>query len=164
MSTRTILITILLPGAILTLAGCSLSLPQGLSGSVALVPFWDEEQGIQGVTTAQDWREEAQLVQLSIPGSREDAVAVVLEQTTLTEFPPLASTYRGKAFAWDLYAAELQIPESGPQTLHVDLGLAEGEATAYLVALAALPDAYEANPALYETIFRHALYALEPLE
>jgi hypothetical protein len=30
--------------------------------------------------------------------------------------------------------------------------------------LVVLPEAYEANPRLYDTVFRHALYALQPLE
>jgi len=158
------LVTIMLLGTIPAMSDCSLSLPQGNSGSVALIPFWDEEQGIQGVTTPQDWADQAELVQLAIPGTREEAVAIVLERTSLAELPPLAGTYRGKAFAWDLYAAELQIHESGPQTLHAELGLAEGEGNVYLVVLVTLQEVYAAKPALYETIFRHTLYALEPLK
>lgn len=164
MNTSLIRVVLLMLGTSLAVTACTVPLPQGNSGSIALVPFWDEEQGIQGVTPAQDWTDQAQLIQLSIPGTREDAVAIVLEQTTLTELPPPASTYRGKAFAWDLYAAELQLYDSGPQTLHVELALAEDETAAYIVALVALPEAYEENPHLYETVFRHALYALKPLE
>jgi hypothetical protein len=164
MSTRQIRTAIFLLGTLLTVAACSMSLPEGSSGSIALRPFRDEEQGLQGVTPAPGWTDQAQLIQLSILGTREDAVAVVLEQTTLTELPPSAGTCRGTALDWDLYTAEIQIHDAGPQTFHVDLALAEGEMAAYLVALAVLPDAYEENPALHKTVFRHALYALEPLD
>ncbi len=33
-----------------------------------------------------------------------------------------------------------------------------------MVVLITLPMEYEANKALYQTVFEHALYALEPLE
>ena len=42
-----VLLPILLFAGMLATTACSVSLPQGTSGSIALIPFWDEEQGIQ---------------------------------------------------------------------------------------------------------------------
>jgi hypothetical protein len=149
---------------LLALGACSASLPQGERGSIALVPFWNEEMGIQGVEPLQNWAEQADLVQISVPGDMDDLVAIVQEQTEITELPEPSGTYRGKALTWSLWSTETQLKDAGPETWHVELALAEGESEAYLVALVVQPDEYDANPGLYDTVFGHALYALEPLE
>jgi hypothetical protein len=149
---------------LLALGACSASLPQSERGSIALVPFWNEEMGIQGVEPLQNWAEQADLVQISVPGDMDDLVAIVQEQTEITELPEPSGTYRGKALTWSLWSTETQLKDAGPETWHVELALAEGESAAYLVALVVQPDEYDANTGLYDTVFGHALYALQPLE
>jgi hypothetical protein len=154
----------ILASALLVVMGCTVSLPEGDSGSILLTPFVDEEIGIQGVAPQQGWTDQAELIQYSLPGSIDDAIALVLDQTSLTELPEPVGSYKGKALTWDLYTFETQSKDVGPQTLHADLALAEDESAAYLVALAVLPDAYDASSALYETVFTHMVYALAPFK
>jgi hypothetical protein len=160
-----VLLPILIFAGMLAISACSASLPQGTSGSIALIPFWDEEQGIQGVQPLEGWSEEAaELVQNAIPGSRQDVVALILAQTDLSAFPESTGRFRGKAFTWDLYTFESHLEEVPVDALHFNLAVAESGSTTYIVALLTLPDAYDANPALYDTVLTHALYALEPME
>ena len=158
------------------------TLPQGDSGSVALKPFSNQELGIQGVVphgcaqVSSDTFECANLapeqgfmllVQSAVPGTMDDVVALVLDKTSFSRLPELADRYRGKAFTWDLYTGETQLTDAGDdagETVHLNLALAEGDSAAYLVALVTLPEAYDANPVLYDTIFTHAAYVLAPLE
>ncbi len=155
---------LLLCSVLLVAGACSASLPQSGRGSIALVPFWNEEMGIQGVEPLQNWAEQADLVQISVPGDMDDLVAIVQEQTEITELPEPSGTYRGKALTWSLWSTETQVKDAGPGNWHVELALAEGESAAYLVALVVQPEAYDARPGLYDTVFSHALYALQPLE
>ena len=158
------LLPILICAGALAISACSFSLPQGTSGSIALIPFWDEVQGIQGVQPLEGWSEEAQLRQLAVPGSREDVIALILPQINLSVLPESTGRFRGKAFTWDLYTFESHLEEVPVDTLHFDLAVAESGSTTHIVALLTLPTAYDANPALYDTVFTHALYALEPVE
>ena len=159
-----VLLPILLFAGMLATTACSVSLPQGTSGSIALIPFWDEEQGIQGVQPLEGWTEEAELVQAAIPGSREDVVSLILAQTGLSVLPESTGSFRGKALTWELYTIESSLAEAPVDNVHIYVAIAESGAKAYLVALPVLPDAFEANPALYDAVFTHALYALEPME
>lgn len=161
---RRLLNSLLLCGILLVASACTLSLPQGEPGSIALVPFWNEEMGIQGVEPLQNWAEHAELVQLSVPGAIDDLIPIVQEKTSITHLPEPSSTYRGKALTWSLWSIETQLTDAGPGNWHLELALTESESTAYLVALVVQPDDYESNPALYNTVFAHALYALQPLE
>ena len=179
---RSKLCTIALALVLLVTAACSPALPQGDSGSVALFPFFNQELGIQGVvphgcaqvssdtfectnlTPEQDF---AVLVQSTVPGTLDDLVALVLDQTGFSELPQPTDRYRGRAFTWDLYTGETQLSDAAAAaigTVHLDLALAEGDSAAYIVALVTLPEAYNANPVVYDTIFTHAVYALAPLE
>jgi hypothetical protein len=155
---------LLLFGVLLVVGACSASLPQSERGSIALLPYWNAEMGIQGVEPLQNWAEQAELVQISVPGTMDDLVAIVQEQTDITELPEPSSTYRGKALTWSLWSTETQLEDAGPGNWLVELALAEGESAGYLVALVVQPEAYAASPGLYDTVFRHALYALQPLE
>jgi hypothetical protein len=159
-----VLLPILFVAAALALAGCSVSLPQGTTGYIALIPFWDEEQGIQGVRPLEGWTEKAELVLAAGPGSRQDVVALILAQTDLTALPESTGAFTGKALTWDLYSFESSLADAPVDDVHIDVAIAATEADVYLVALPVLPDAFETNPALYKTVFRHVLYALEPLE
>jgi hypothetical protein len=155
---------ILIVASIVSITACSFSLPEGVDGSIAMLPFWDENQGIQGVQPVEGWSEEALLRQIAIHTSPEEARALILEQTNLSAFPETAGQYRGKTFTWDLYRFESTLDEVPDATLHFDLAVAERDSTTYIVALIALIDAYDANRAMYDAVFTHALYALEPME
>jgi hypothetical protein len=159
-----VLLPILIFAGMLAITACSASLPQGTSGSIALIPFWDEEQGIQGVQPPEGWSEEAMLHQLAIPASRQDALAELLAETDLSDLPESAGGFKGKAFSWDLYTFESHLEGAPVDTVHFDLAAAETGSTSYVVLLLTLPAAYDADPALYDTVFTHALYALEPME
>ena len=139
---------LLLFGVLLMAGACNASLPQSGRGSIALVPFWNEEMGIQGVEPLQNWAEGADLVQISVPGDMDDLVAIVQEQTEITELPEPSGTYQGKALTWSLWSTETQLKDAGPGNWHVELALAEGESAAYLAALVVQPEAYAASPGL----------------
>jgi hypothetical protein len=157
------LLVAVLTSTLLIATACSASLPQGDDGLVIMAPFTDEESGIRGVVPY-DLPEQSGLLQQPFPGTRAEMVPELLAQTSLEAFPERVGGFRGKALTWDLYAFETQIKELGGGTFRVDLGLAEGDAASYFVALVAPPDAYDANAVLFETVFTHALYALAPLE
>jgi len=161
--TRPLLLLFLIGGT-LAIAACDFSLPQGTSGSIALIPFWDEEQGIQGVRPLEGWTQEAQLVEEAIPMSRPDAMTLLLADTDLTTLPESTGRYTGKTLVWDLYTFETHVQDASVGVVRVDLAVAEGGSKTYIVALVVLPDAYVAHPALFDTVFTHALYALEPME
>jgi len=155
---------ILILASTVAITACSFSLPKGIDGSIALIPFWDDEQGIQGVQPMEGWSQEALLRQIAIRSSPEKTRALILEQTNLSAFPESTGQYKGKAFTWDLYWFESTLEEVPDAILHFDLSVAERDSTTYVVALIALPDAYDANRAMYATVFTHAMYAFEPME
>ncbi len=158
------LLLLLLVGGTLAIAACGFSLPQGTSGSIALIPFWDEEKGVQGVRPLEGWTEEAQLLQDAIPMARTDAMTLLLADTDLTALPETTGRYTGKAFTWDLYTFETHLQDASVGIVRADLAVADDGSSTYVVALAVLPDAYDANPALFDAVFTHALYALQPME
>ena len=145
-------------------SACTGSLPEGESGSVAMMPFFDQEQGIQGVTPLEGWSDQAALLQQSFPGTKDELVAVIAEQTDLVTLPRPIGTYRGSAFTWDLFKIEGQIYEAGPGIFRMDLALAHDDARYYLIALITQPDEYTARAPMYESVLNHTLYALKPLE
>ncbi|UCC62807.1 MAG: hypothetical protein JSV36_18990 [Anaerolineae bacterium] len=164
---------------LLVATACTTSLAGGGSGSIAMVPFTSEELRIRGVVPlvcrhtypgnfeceglTPDQRPAA-IVQQSLPGTRIELVALLLDQVGLEQLPESTGSYKGVAFTWDLYTFETQIKDAGPETFRVDSALAEGDSASYVVALVTLPDVYDANAALYETAFTHVAYALAPLE
>ena len=158
------LLVILILASTVAITACSFSLPEATDGSIALIPFWDEEQRIQGIQPMEGWSEEALLRQIAIRSSPGEARALILEQTNLSALPESRGQYRGKAFTWDLYMFESSLEEVPGTILHFDLAVAKRDSTTYVVGLIALPDAYDANQAMYEAVFTHATYALEPME
>jgi len=164
---------------LLVLTACSASLPVGKSGSIALQPFFHQEMGIRGVAPhgcshAQPGTVECPdlisgqapvvLVQQAAPVPLDELMDVVLASTTLDQLPEPTGSYKGTAFTWDLYAVETQLKDLGPVTVRLDLALAEDGSASYLIAMVTLPEDYEANTALLETVYTHALYSLAPLE
>jgi hypothetical protein len=162
MKRRLILVALLCLLLTMTACGGSLSVHDG--GVIAMVPFVDPEAGIRGIRPLDGWTDQGELVVGSFPGPMDEAIATLLTQVSLDALPTLGATYRGTAFTWDLYTFQAQIEGAGTETFRIDLALAEGESTSYYVALAMRPDAYDDNPALYETVFEHAVYALAPVE
>jgi hypothetical protein len=134
------------------------------SGTIAMVPFASDEHGIRGVTPPEGWADRAALVQQSFPGTKDELVAIIAEQTDLIALPRSIGTYKGSALTWDLYTFETQLKDVEPGIYRVDMGLAEGESAIHLVFLITVPAEYATHPALYETVFAHALYALTPIE
>ena len=164
-----ILLPILLVVAALAPAACSsLMLPQGTSGYTGLMPFWDEEQGIQGVQPLDGWAEGTRLVQGALPLDTEGTLAELRAQTGLTDLPAPTGTLKGKAFTWDLYAFVGPLKDADVDLVHFQLAVAgTGDGTSsptYLVVLLSLPEDYQANPAIYDSVFTHVAYALEPME
>ena len=159
---------ILLLVATLSLTACSVSLPQGASGHIALVPFWDEEQGIQGVQPLDSWAEETRLIQAALPAGSQDALAQLLAETDLTALPASTGTFKGKTLTWDLYTFDSRLEGAPVDSVHFDLAVAKADTgtspATYIVMLLSLPDSYWANPALYDSVFTHVVYALEPME
>ena len=164
---------------LLVLTACSASLPEGESGSIALLPFVDEEMGIRGVVPhgcnhtqpgtvefagLTSGRAQLLLVQQAAPVPLDELVDALLPQLTLEQLPEPTGSYRGSAFDWDLYAMETQIKDIGPVTVRLDLALAGSDSASYFVGMATLPEDYEANTALLQTVFTHAVYSLAPLD
>ncbi len=168
-----------LAGLLPVLMACSASLPVGKSGSIALLPFFHQEMGIRGVVPhgcnqAQPGTVECPdlisgqvpvvLVQQSAPVPLDELIDAVLASTALQQLPEPTGSYKGTAFTWDLYAGQTQIKDLGPVTVRLDVALAEGDSASYLVAMVTLPEDYEANTALLQTVFTHAVYSLAPLD
>jgi hypothetical protein len=168
-----------LAALLLVLTACSASLPVGRSGSIALVPFFHEELGIRGVVPTGcnhtqpgsvecadliSGRAQVLIVQQAAPVPLDELIEALLSELTLEQLPEPTGSYRGSAFDWDLYAMETQIKDVGPVTVRLDLALAEGDSASYFVGMATLPEDYEANTALLQTVFTHAVYSLAPME
>ena len=158
---------------LLVLTGCSASLPAGDSGSVTLIPFFDTDAGITGVvpvTCSQsdpgnfECPDLGVIVQQAYPGPQDELVELVLSQISLERLPEPTGNYRGRAFDWVLYSLEVQLEAAGPDNMRLELALAEDNSVSYIVALVTLPEAYDAHPALFDTIFIHAVYGLMPWE
>ncbi len=184
MSRRIVLSTVLLWAAMI-LSACTPWLPVGDPGSVALAPFSIREMGIRGVAPAghsqvapgvfecaglASDQSLAFLSQQAVPQALDELVPAFLAQTGLTAMPKPVGTFRGRALIWDVYELEtrelnLQAPGlTGDELWRVDLAVAQRDSRSYAVALGTLPADYQAHRALYETLFRHALYALQPID
>lgn len=164
-----ILLPILLVVAALAPAACSsLSLPPGSSGSIGLMPYWDEGQGIQGVHPLDGWSEDTMLVQAALPTDTEGALAELRAQTGLSDLPASTGTLKGKALTWALYSFVGPLKDADVDTAHYQLAVAGTDdgtsAPTYVVVLLSLPEEYEAGPEFYDSVFSHVVYSLEPME
>jgi hypothetical protein len=153
-----------LVGVFLTITACGGSLSAHDGGAIAMEPFVDPEAGIRGIRPVEGWTDQGELVMGSMPGTRDEAIAMALTQIALDALLASRGTYKGTALTWDLCTVETQVEGAGTETWRIDLALAEGESASYFVVLVVRPDAYDDNPALYDTVFEHAMYALAPLE
>jgi hypothetical protein len=150
---------------LLAVPACIPSPPEGASGSIAMIPFVDEEQGIRGNAPLEGWSEEAALIQQAVFGPEDELLAAIVEQTDLVQLPRSTGTYESARLTWHLYSFATQLEQAPPGIYRVDMALAEMENGAgyYMVLLAARSSTYEANRAQYRAVLEHALYALEPL-
>ena len=152
-----------LASLLLVVTGCAAAGHGGESGVIALAPFVDETYGLRGVRPAEGWAEKAALQQQSAPVSMDELAAVLVEDTDLVALPRSTGTYEGRYLTWDLYTFTTRIEEVGPGIYRVDMGLAQGDAGIYLVFLISEPASYPQHETLYETVFQHTMYAMEPL-
>ena len=164
-----ILVPILLVVAALAPAACSsLSLPPGSSGYIGLMPYWDEQQGIQGVHPLEGWAEDIRLIQAAVPMDTEGATAELRAQTGLTDLPASTGTLKGKALTWEIYTFESPLKGADVDLVHFQVAVAEsGDGTSgptYIAMLLSLPEDYQAGPEFYDSVFTHVVYALEPME
>jgi hypothetical protein len=133
------------------------------SGTVIMAPFVDEQFGIRGNAPAEGWAERAALLQQSFPGTTDELLPLLVEQTDLIGLPKSVGTYKGRALTWQLYRFATQLQGTPPGIYRVDMGMAQGEAAIYIVTLVTMPMEYEDQAALYESVFTHAMWALTPL-
>ena len=155
-----------LAAVLLALPACIPALSKGNSGSVAMIPFIDESQGLRGNAPLRGWSDQAELLQQSFTGPDDELIAVIAEQTDLVQLPRSTGTYTGAHLTWNLYSFATQLKQAPPGIYQLDMALAKMEnGTGYhMVVLAAHSSTYEANRARYRAVFEHALYALEPRE
>jgi hypothetical protein len=169
----------ILGSMLLAVTACTVPLAGDGSGYVGLLPFFAEAYDVRGVVPVachqgdpgnfecrdltQD-RSLAYLVLQVFPGAMDELIPVLLDELSLERFVEPVGSYEGRALTWDLCTFEHQFPDLGPETFRVNLALAEGDERSYLVALATLPDVYDAHAALYDTVFVHTVYAFAPLD
>jgi hypothetical protein len=172
-------------GRILLLGTACTALPAGgESGSIALVQFSSEEYGIKGVvpvaceqgapgqfdcSSLRSGQSPVFLILQVQPMTLAELIPLLVTDLNLSTVPSSTGTLRGAGLTWELYNFEASLPDLGPETLRLDLALAEhGSAeynsVVYVVALLTRPDDYDPHRALYETVLRHVAYALAPLE
>jgi hypothetical protein len=166
LETDQVFLVVVLAWALVAVTACAPPLPVGQSGSVAMRPFVDEEQGIRGNAPLDGWSDRALLLQQSFSGTRDEWIAVASEQTDLVQMPRSVGTYEGAYLTWDLYTFVTRIVEAGPDLYRVDLALAQDEKDSrqYTVLLITPPTGSEADRPMNQAVYEHALYAFEPLE
>jgi hypothetical protein len=147
---------------LLLTTGCAVSLPPGDKGVVPMVPFWDEEMGIHGVKPLDGWSEQAMILQQSFPGSRDEMVVLLVEQTDLISLPQSRGVYQGARMLWKLYTFHTQLQDAPPGIYRIDMGVSEQAGVQYFVLLVCVSTTYDQHARMYETVFEHALYALQP--
>jgi len=148
---------------ILGLISCTTSLDKDSQGWVLMRYYTNEEKGLSGVEPV-NLGDKAQLVQEVFPGSRDEMVAATMDSTTLEDYPESEGSYQGKAFSWDLYSFDTEIPELGQFPVHINIAMTEGESQSYFVSMVTLPEEYEEFSEKYRSVFLHTIYSLSPLE
>ncbi len=157
--------------------------PEG-TGWIILEPFARPDLGFSGIAPG-GWIETTPgefarggsrtdhtiLIQQVFPGKTvQDVLEVGSAEFGIKEPPAASAQLYGASLTWDLYTIELNPLETGPVVLRSALAWtpssnAEQDAgTTYLVLLMASASDDEAEAPLLETIFRHAAYALSPLQ
>ena len=147
--------------------GIQFVLPSGEMEAVALVPYANEEMGINGVRP-DGWAESAPgvfsrggsgldvvlLIAQAAAGRASDMLAKFTRQLGLDAPPSPVGEREANGLSWELYAVEVR-------GLSVDIALAEGGELVLVVLLQAKP---EERISLYEQAFLPAVDALKPAE
>ncbi|HSF83367.1 MAG TPA: hypothetical protein VLA49_19170 [Anaerolineales bacterium] len=169
----------LLLGLILSVSACSGEHLANRSGSIPMLPFSDTELGFRSTrpffcnqvgmgtydcTDLNPTGNPVYMNQLVFEGSLTELLELVAQQIDAPLPPEEIGAYQSAALSWKLYTLEAANIELGPDKFHIQVALAEDETRCYLIALAALPEDYQADQKMYDTIFTHALYAFEPME
>ena len=156
----------------------AVALPDAGNGVVIMTPFTSDASGLRGVVP-QGWIEvepgvfargtsstdRTALILQSAPGvTLEGLAAVAGTQLGLERLPERADSYSGSSFTWDMYSFDAQIGDLGSESFRVNLALATQDSVTYVVALIASPQDYAAQTPIFETAFKHVLYALAPVE
>jgi hypothetical protein len=169
---------------LLSTTACTASLPGGESGYIALLPFSSEELGARGVlpqacnqgepgvfdcSSLRAGQSPVFLILRSYPITREEFMPLLVTDLNLAAVPSVRGTYSGPALTWELYQLEIPFLDLGPERFRLDLALAEHDAAEqgsvlYAIALLTLPADYDSHRALYDTLLRHMLHELAPLE
>ena len=138
---------------------------------IPLEDFSSSAFGISGVRPA-DWSEvqpgmygrdvtsgdPTALFQQALPGGRIENLQQSLRPGLQVEtWPEADDTVTTEALTWELYQIDVETPQITVRTM---TALAQGEGTAYLVLLQALPDDFDM---LVEAVFMPAVEALRPL-
>jgi hypothetical protein len=104
------------------------------------------------------------IVQIRRPGTLNDLIGIVLDQTDLSRMPEPTWQYKGSALAWDLYGFETHLEDTGPTPVWLDLALAEGDGAGWVVAMVTLPEDHQDHADWYATVFTHVAHALAPID
>ena len=104
------------------------------------------------------------MFQMSLPNTTDERHAIALAGVPLEPLPEPSGSYEGHALTWDLYTVQDQPADQNQKSWRTDLGLAKNDSTVYLVALTMPSNAYAAHRRLYDTVFTHAMYSLEPVD
>ena len=156
----------------------AVALPDAGSGVVIMAPFTSDASGLRGVVP-QGWVEvepgvfargtsstdRTALILQSAPGvALEELAAEAATQLGLERLPDQVGIYSGSSLTWNLYSFDAQLENLGSETFSVNLGLATQDSVTYVVALIASPQDYAAQTPMFETAFKHVLFALAPVE
>jgi len=164
---------------ILSLTACNESPLGNQSGAIPMLQYSDSELGLRGVRPFQcnpvatgvydctSLNPAGNLVifeQLALDMSLDELIELFSQQvdTPITQDEPVA--YQSAAFSWELYTLEAAVKDLGTEKYHIQIALASDQSRNYLIALATLPEDYQAYQKLYDSIYTHALYAFESLQ
>lgn len=123
----------------------------------------NKDKGISGVEPV-DLGEDVQLVQEVFPGALEEVKAEIQKSIKSGELPAPDGTFQGSNLTWELYSGETEIPDIGPFTVAILMGIAADDKASYFVGLVTLPDSYEEHADKFQSVFYHTLYAFAPIE
>ena len=170
---------VLLVSLVLSMSACAWSLPEGDAGVIGMMPFVNDDLGIRGIAPigwgqvepgrfvrggAEGIEDHMELHQKAVPLTLDEMNVLLLEQISLEELPESTGTYEGSALTWDLRTLDTEIDGTGGFTFRLKLAVAARESESYFVAVLALPDTYDANATMLDTIFTHALDAFAPVD
>jgi hypothetical protein len=160
----------------ITLISCSIQNQRVENGYLTMMPYENRAMAYQAMIPL-GWQEvdtgefspgsnqsaPIQLILVGIPDTHiADLENLAVTQLGIEKLPMIQRNYTSRTLTWDLY--EFQTDSLSVPDVHVLLALAEGDHASYAVAMIAITDTFLEGPALYETIFLHAVHGLSPLE